>query len=125
MEKEKFSVRERLKSFTYAFNGLKILFGNEHNARIHLVIAVCAILLGVLLHISFAEWLFIILAIGLVFAMEAINSSIEYLADHVTTDYHRQIKKVKDLSAAAVLLVALAALATGLVIFLPKLIALW
>ncbi len=125
MEKEKFSVRERLKSFTYAFNGLKILFGNEHNARIHLVIAVCAILLGVLLHISFAEWLFIILAIGLVFAMEAINSSIEYLADHVTTDYHRQIKKVKDLSAVAVLLVALAALATGLVIFLPKLIALW
>ena len=82
MKTEKFSVRKRLKSFGYAFNGLKLLVKEEHNSRIHLVAAVVAILLGWGLNISLAEWLVLLLVIGAVFVAELFNSALENLADH-------------------------------------------
>lgn len=124
MEKKAFSLKARLKSFTYAFQGWKVLIQNEHNARIHLVAACLAIGSGFFFHISKAEWIIIAFAIGLVFAAEAFNSAIEYLCNFVSPQYHDLIKKVKDLSALAVLFVAVAALSAGLLIFLPKLIGL-
>ena len=69
-ENQVFSIKNRLKSFKYAFNGLKILLKEEHNARIHLVAAVFAIFFGFLFDISFLEWIAIIFTIGMVFALE-------------------------------------------------------
>jgi len=37
INEERFSLRKRIKSFKYAFEGLGVLFKEEHNARIHLV----------------------------------------------------------------------------------------
>lgn len=112
----------RGKSFGPAFTGLWILFREEPNARIHLLALIVVVVLGFLLNISQTEWIAIALASGLVIAVEALNSAIENLSDFVSPQYHISIKKVKDLSAAAVLVSALAALATGLIIFIPKLL---
>jgi diacylglycerol kinase len=119
-----FSLKARLKSFTYAFQGWKVLIGHEHNARIHLVAAILAIIAGLLLKISSWEWIVIVLSICLVFAAEAFNSAIEYLCNFVSPQYHELIKKIKDLSALAVLFIAAGALISGLIIFLPKIITL-
>lgn len=124
MKNEPFSIAQRLKSFVYAFNGLKILIKEEHNARIHLVATFLAVCLGFLLDISLSEWIAIIFAIGFVFAMEILNSAIENLADFVTTEKHEAIKKVKDLAASAVLISAICALIVGLIIFIPKILKL-
>jgi diacylglycerol kinase len=123
MKHEKFSLRKRFKSFGYAFNGLKVLFKEEHNARIHLVAAFCVILLGWFLKLSDLEWVAISLVIGAVFAAELFNSAIENLADHLAPERHANIKKVKDLAAAAVLVCAIMAVAVGCLVFLPKLLA--
>lgn len=123
MEYKKFSFIDRLKSFKYAFNGLKILFKNEHNARIHLLAAICVVILGVVFQISSYAWIAVALAIGLVFITEIINSAIEYLADFVSPTYHELIKKVKDLAAAAVLVAAITALIIGLLVFVPEILA--
>ena len=120
MKQENFSIIRRLKSFTFALNGLKILILEEHNARIHLVAAILVIISGILLKISNAEWVAVTFSIGLVFALETINSAIENLADFVSPEKNDQIKKVKDLSAGAVLIGAIAALVNGLIIFIPK-----
>ena len=120
MKHEKFSIIKRLKSFAFALNGLKILILEEHNARIHLVAAILVVIAGILLKISNVEWFAIIFSIGLVFALETINSAIENLADFISPDKNDQIKKVKDLSAGAVLIGAIAALVNGLIIFIPK-----
>ena len=61
-----------------------------------------------------------VFAIGFVFAMELLNSAIEKMADFVTLERHEAIRKVKDLSAAGVLVSALTAFAVGLIVFLPK-----
>lgn len=118
--KKQFSVKDRLKSFTYAFNGLKILFRAEHNARIHLVIAILACLMGWFLQISAFEWLVILLLIGIVFALEIVNSCIEYICDFISPQIDERIKRIKDLASAAVLISAIIAVICGLIIFLPK-----
>ncbi|MCK3682747.1 diacylglycerol kinase family protein [Maribellus sp. YY47] len=109
-----------MKSFSFAFNGLQILFKEEHNSRIHFVAAIIVIIAGIIFHITAYEWLALVFVIGLVIAMEAINSALENLADFVSPGKHDQIKKVKDLAAAGVLISATTALIVGLIIFLPK-----
>ncbi len=116
-----FSMKQRLLSFKYAVNGLVVLFKSEHNAHIHTIAAVVAIFLGWFLKIEKGEWLWIILAIGMVFITELLNSAIEYLADVVSPGQHEKIGKVKDLSAGAVLVAAIIALLIGCMIFIPKL----
>lgn len=119
-----FSISKQLKSFTYAFNGLKILVREEHNAWIHIAITVCVVIAGFLLHISLIEWIAVILCVGLVFSLESINSAIENLADFVSPQKNEIIKKAKDLSAAAVLIAAFCSVIVGMIVFLPKIIAL-
>ena len=120
MKPQKFSIKKRLKSFSYAFSGLKTAVKEEHNARIHLVATVAVLALSVFFNINRYEWVAVIFAIGFVFAMELLNSAIENTADFVSLEKHDSIRKIKDLSAAAVLVSAIAALIVGLIIFLPK-----
>ena len=125
MKQEKFSIRKRLKSFTYAFAGLKVLFREEHNSRIHLFATVCVIVSGVLLKISLLEWVAVAFAVGLVFSGEIFNSAVEDLSDVVCPERDERIKKVKDLAAAAVLVNAITAAVIGFLVFLPKIIQLF
>jgi diacylglycerol kinase len=113
-------LRFRLHSFLYAFKGIYLLFGTQTNAKIHLLVALFVLLLGFLFQLFWYEWALILFAIGLVFAMEAANTAIEFLVDLVSPQYSEQAGKVKDLAASAVLIAALTALAIGLLVFVPK-----
>ncbi|MBR5665853.1 MAG: diacylglycerol kinase family protein [Bacteroidales bacterium] len=124
MNNEKFSVRKRIKSFSYAFAGLRVLFREEHNAWIHAVAAVLAVAMGFLFRISPMEWIAVVIVIGMVFAAEIINSSIERTADFVKAERDDRKRDIKDLGAAAVLVCAIAAAVVGIIIFTPKIIAL-
>ncbi|MBR4300926.1 MAG: diacylglycerol kinase family protein, partial [Bacteroidales bacterium] len=124
MNNEHFSIKKRIKSFSYAFAGLKVLFKEEHNSWIHAVAAVCAITAGFLLDISAIEWIAIIIVIGMVISAEIVNSSLERTADFIKAERDDRKRDIKDLGAAAVLVCAITAAITGIIIFLPKLIAL-
>ena len=70
------------------------------------------------------EWIAIVFAIAMVLAAEAVNSSIEALADLVSPSYNEAIKRTKDLAAGAVLILAIGAAIVGLIIFVPKILLL-
>ena len=116
-----FSWSARLKSFTYAGQGLQALFRTEHNAWIHFVLTVAALVAAFVLHISRGEWLALIIAFGLVWMAELFNTCIEKTMDFLSEERHPQIKIIKDLAAAAVLVAALVAFFVGLIIFIPRL----
>lgn len=124
MKNEKFSIKKRIKSFSYAFAGLKVLFREEHNSWIHAVAAVLAVAMGFLFRISPMEWIAVVIVIGMVFAAEIINSSIERTADFVKAERDDRKRDIKDLGAAAVLVCAIASAVVGIIIFIPKIIAL-
>ncbi len=115
-------IKARIRSFRYAINGLVILLEEEPNATIHALGAVVALTLGAWLQVSTIEWICLAFANGIVIAAEIFNSAIENLADFVTNGHSNLIKKVKDLAAAAVLVSAITAAITGLIIFLPKIL---
>ncbi|HEY6161224.1 MAG TPA: diacylglycerol kinase family protein [Bacteroidia bacterium] len=115
----KFSATARLKSFGYAFKGLKYFFGSQPNALLQSVAAAGAVAAGFLLNISHAEWLWIIACIGFVLFAEMTNTAVEYLADVVSPGHHEKVGKLKDIAAGAVLTASMTALIIGLMIFVP------
>ncbi|MBP6398457.1 MAG: diacylglycerol kinase family protein [Saprospiraceae bacterium] len=114
-----------MNSFKYAIEGLLVMFKEERNARIHLIMAIASMVGGVYFNLSLSEWLFLVFAIGLVIALELINTAIENLADFVSPERNEKIKKIKDLAAGAVLISAICAFIIGLIIFIPKFIEVW
>lgn len=122
---ETFSFQKRLQSFSFAWAGIRTLFREEHNARIHLVAAFIVIFAGFFFEINALEWLFLGLSISLVFAAEAFNSALETLCDVVSPETNENIRKTKDLAAGAVLISASFAALAGGIIFLPKMIKLF
>lgn len=118
-------MKKRIKSFTYAFSGWRIASKEEPNYIIHLFAALLAVSLGFYFKINTTEWLFIILAIAIVLASELFNTALEVLCDYIQPEKHQSIKKIKDLSAGAVLITAIATMIGGLLIFIPKIIQLY
>lgn len=112
-----------MRSFGYAFKGIKYAAKTQLNFRIHLVAMLTAIFMSSALHISINEWYWIMLCITLVLVVELLNTAIETLTDLVSPEYNVKAGHVKDVAAGAVVLTALFALIIGITIFLPKLIA--
>ncbi|MDR1332655.1 MAG: diacylglycerol kinase family protein [Tannerella sp.] len=125
MSKKNLSLKRLIKSFGYAFNGIRVFVRQEQNARIHLVALCCAVAAGFFFRITPSEWIAVIFAAGSVLTAEAINSSIEELSDAVSPERNPKIKLVKDLAAGAVLLATFAAVIVGAIIFLPGIVALF
>lgn len=117
--------KNRIKSFGFAFKGIKTLVQTQENAQIHLFAIVLVTIVGFLLKIDKTEWSIVIIAFAMVLAAEALNTAIEFLVDLVSPDYHPLAGKAKDVAAAAVLITAVGAVLTGSIIFLPKIIGLF
>jgi diacylglycerol kinase len=116
----RFSWKARFKSFGYAFKGLSVFFKYEHNTWIHLSATVLVVFLAIVLKVSSTEAIALSLSVGFVWVAELFNTAIEHTMDLISNEKDPQIKVIKDISAAAVLLSALAALITGCIIFTPK-----
>ena len=115
------TVNAFLRSFGYAFEGIAYVVRTQRNIRVHLTIAGLVIVAGILLRVTAVEWAIIALAMGVVFAAEMVNTVAELAVDLLTEEYHPMAKVAKDVSAAAVLVTAIAAVAVGVAIFGPRL----
>lgn len=113
-------VKGRVKSFVYAFQGAYKLITTEHSIMVQFSLGILVTIAGFYFKISATEWLFQILAIGLVLSIEGLNTAIEKIADFIHPQYHERIGFIKDIAAGAVFFAALAALAVGAVIYCPK-----
>jgi len=116
----KSTLKKRLQSFRYAFDGLLYLFTTQPNAKIHGAISVLVIGAGLFFSLTATEWCIIVLAIAMVITTEAINTALETLTDLVSPNFHELAGRAKDVAAAAVLIAAIGAAGVGLIIFLPK-----
>ena len=114
-------LKNRLKAFAYAFSGIRDSLLRETHMKLHLAAAALVIALGLFLHVSKLDWLFLSLAITLVIAFEMINTAIEKLCDVIQPEQDPKIKYIKDVAAGAVLVACVFALVAGLYVFLPYL----
>lgn len=113
-------IKKRGLSFGFAFQGIKQAL-KEPNFKIEVSAAVLVCMVAAYFNISKIEWCLIIACCGLVLALELINSAIERLCNLVTEEIDPRVKFIKDVSAGAVLIVSLASLIMGIIIFYPYL----
>ncbi|QUR95425.1 diacylglycerol kinase family protein [Macrococcoides canis] len=114
-----------IKRFKHPIAGLVVLLQKDKNFLLHLIAAMGVILCGVIFNITATEWLFVIIAISTVLFMEVINTSVEYVVDLVTDEYHELAKYAKDTASLAVLIASFMSLFIGVIIFLPYLLKLF
>jgi len=118
-QRTSFSFKARVKSFQYALAGGRVLLASQHNARIHALATVLVLVGALAVRVSRLEWALLILAIALVWGMEALNTAIELLADEVSLEQRPRIGKAKDVAAFGVLVAAMASVLIGVMIFVP------
>jgi len=112
----------RIQSVKYAAKGFWILITSENSIIAQVIIGIIMTIFGFIMQLSATEWMFQILSIGLVLVAESLNTAIEKLADFIHPEYHKQIGRIKDISAGAAFFAAIFAVIIGLIIYLPKFI---
>lgn len=106
------------KSVLYAFQGLRTIANSERNFRIHLLATLAVLTIAFIAGCSIMEWFMLLTAIALVLIIECINTALEYMCDKVEPQYSPIIKKIKDISAGAVLLASAYAVLIALLVLL-------
>ncbi len=121
-KKDNSFISGRLKSVGFAAKGVFNLITTEHPVMVQFSLAIIMTIAGFYFRIDRYEWMMQILAFGLVLGIESLNTAIEKIADFVHPEFHNKIGFIKDIAAGAVMFAALAAIAIGLLIYVPKFI---
>jgi len=109
-----------VKSFKYAFEGLKTAVKREPNFRIHIAIAVIVLITAFILKLTLLEWILLAFTIFYVITLELLNTALEAYVNLVSPQFHPEAKIAKDVSAASVLVASLTSLIIASLLFLPK-----
>ncbi|AVX20029.1 MULTISPECIES: diacylglycerol kinase family protein [Carboxydocella] len=118
--------RNLLQSFACAWQGLLYALKTQRNMRIHLLAFILVIAFSFILHLSRGEFLWIWLAATMVICLELVNTALEAVVDLAAgQEWHRLAAIAKDVAAGAVLLAAIHAMFVGLLVFGPRLLALF
>jgi diacylglycerol kinase len=109
--------------FENAWRGIFIFIKTTKHIFFYAVSIIVVLSLGLYFSISISEWISIVLAIALVIISEILNTAIEIDIDLTSPEYHPYARDTKDVAAGAVLAAALFALIIGLLVFVPKIVA--
>ena len=101
------------RSFEHAYRGMISAVRTQRNMRFHVVVAAVVLVLSLLVGVSKLELAILVLVIAAVFVTEMLNTALEFAVDLVTREYHPLAKLAKDISAGAVLVTSVTALAVG------------
>jgi len=114
-----------IKSTKDALRGLRVVFKNEQNFRIQILVGLLVVILAFMFPLKIWEIILLILLLVQVLVMELLNTALEYFTDLLKPRLHHYVSLIKDIMAAAVLLTALGSAVIGLIIFLPHFIKLF
>src|SRR3989344_2501860 len=113
-------MKHQLVSFSYAIEGIVYSYKKGTHFKIHLLAAVLVTVLGIIFRISSTEWLVVILTASGVIAAEAMNTAIEETGDVLHPDHHPRVRLAKHCAAGGVLILSIASIVIGAIIFMPK-----
>ncbi len=110
--------RKLFESFNYAIEGFMYVLKTQRNMRLHFLLGVIALLLGLYFNFSKIEFVLLFVTISFVFLAEMFNTGVELMIDLITNEFHPLARIIKDISAGAVLVAAINAVFVGYLLFL-------
>lgn len=117
-------MRKFVNAFRYAGFGMLTFFRHERNGKIQLLATIITVIAGVALGVSLQEWMWLLVCIATVLSFEMMNTALEKLCNIIEPRIHPEIKLIKDVAAAAVLMVAIVSATIAVIIFFPKILSL-
>lgn len=114
--------KKLINSFKYAISGIITSFRTERNMKIHILVMILVIIAGIVFKLSLLDWIILVIMFGLVISAELFNTAIETTIDMITKEKNEKAKIAKDVAAGAVLVLAVASVIVGLIIFIPKIL---
>ena len=118
----KAKTKKLINSFKYAIYGIVTSFKTERNMKIHILVMILVIISGIIFKVSLLDWIILVTMFGLVISAELFNTAIETAIDMITKEKNEKAKIAKDVAAGAVLVLAIASVIVGLIIFIPKIL---
>jgi diacylglycerol kinase (ATP) len=115
--------RTWLGKFADAFRGVWRAVCTQSSFLAHLPVAAAAVAAAAWFRVSPLEWCLVTLAIGGVLAAEVFNSAIEMLAQALDSGPDERIRDALDMASGGVFVSVAAAVIVGVVVFLPRLLA--
>jgi diacylglycerol kinase len=107
--------------FGHAVRGVKIAIRNESSLRVHWLVTIGVVLTGMMLELTSTSWCLLTLCIVVVLMAEMFNTAIERVCQVITQEQNHQIRDALDISAGAVLLVAVGAVIVGILVLVGPL----
>lgn len=120
--KRPFSLRSRVESFRYAFEGLEVMLKTQHNARVQAFMGILAMAIAAWLQVGKIKFILILLSVVLVWMTESFNTVVENLVNMISPSFSAKAKRAKDIAASGVLIVSLSSFVVGLLILGPPLL---
>jgi diacylglycerol kinase (ATP) len=108
-------------SFNYAFEGIIYVVRTQRNMRVHFVVALSVLPLGVVLGVTRFELLALLLSVSFVLIAEMFNTALEKAIDVATNSFDPLARTAKDVAAGAVLVAAVNATFVGYLVFAERL----
>jgi len=121
-DRSAFRIAARMRSSRYAVRGIRAVFQSQHNAWIHAAASIAVIVAGGVVRLSRLEWCLVVGAIMAVWVAESLNTAFEALCDVASPAMHPLVERAKDIAAGAVLITAVGATVTGVLVFGPRLL---
>lgn len=109
------------KSIKYSLEGLFYAYRYEQSLWIHGFATILAIIMGLIFQIRLSEWAIIFIALGIILALELINTAIEAAVDLTTSKIHPLAKIAKDCGSAASFVMSIVSVVISLFVFGPYL----
>lgn len=117
--------RSFLKTCKNSINGLKSYAKEGKSIIFYMIGVIVEIIMGFLFNINGLEWILIVCILGIMLAVELLNTAIESACDAITKDYNSLIKNAKDCGSAATFVICIVAIILNIIIFLPKIMILF
>ncbi len=112
-------------SIKSAFEGIVWSLKTQPNYRIHILLSLISLAAGILLKISYYEFLTVILLILFGLVIETVNTAIEQTTDAIDLKWRADIKIAKDVSAGAMLIFAIGSALISCIIYIPRILELF
>ena len=109
-----------VESFNAAIEGFLHVIKTQRNMRIHFIVAIFVLLLGIYFNFNRLEMMILCLTIAFVLVAEMINTVVEFLLDRLVTTHDEKTKVIKDVSAGVVLVVAVNAVIVAYFLFFRR-----
>ena len=124
-EKRDLNTKSIMNIVKYSLNGIKTYMEEGKSFILYSFAAILEIIFGFVFKVNGLEWILIICMLGVLLAVELLNTGIERACDAITKEYNPLIKKAKDCGSGATFIIFIVMVILNIIIFYPKVVALF